>query len=145
MKTVLTYGTFDLFHIGHLNLLERLSRMGDRLIVGVSSDSFNKQKGKSSLFPYEERARIISSLYCVEYVFPELNWFQKPEDIKQYDVDVFGIGDDWKGKFDYLDEYCKVVYLPRTENISSSSLKESLQSYPKPFENKDTLDIRVNE
>jgi len=125
-KVVITYGTFDLFHIGHLNLLKRAKALGDFLIVGVSTDEFNAIKGKKSVYPYEHRAEIVRSIKYVDLVIPERNWEQKIEDIKKYNVDVFVMGDDWKGKFDYLKEYCEVVYLPRTEGISTTELKEAL-------------------
>ena len=127
MKTILTYGTFDLFHIGHVKMLQRLSELGDRLIVGVSTDSFNEIKGKQALFPYDQRAEIVSSSKYVDLVIPENSWEQKIEDIKTYDVDIFAIGEDWQGKFDYLLEYCDVQYLPRTEDISSSLVREVLK------------------
>jgi glycerol-3-phosphate cytidylyltransferase len=127
MKTVLTYGTFDLFHIGHVKMLQRLSELGDRLIVGVSTDAFNEIKGKQALFPYNQRAEIVSSNRYVDLVIPENSWEQKIEDIKKYDVDVFAIGEDWQGKFDFLQEYCEVQYLPRTEDISSSLVREVLK------------------
>ncbi|HID65919.1 MAG TPA: glycerol-3-phosphate cytidylyltransferase [Aquificaceae bacterium] len=125
-KVVITYGTFDLFHIGHLNLLKRAKSLGDYLIVGVSTDEFNEIKGKKSVFPYEHRAEIVRSIKYVDLVIPEKSWEQKIEDIKKYKVDIFVIGDDWKGKFDYLKEYCEVIYLPRTRGISTTELKETL-------------------
>ncbi|RUM31820.1 MAG: glycerol-3-phosphate cytidylyltransferase [Aquifex sp.] len=125
-KVVITYGTFDLFHIGHLNLLKRAKSLGDYLIVGVSTDEFNEIKGKKSVFPYEHRAEIVRSIKYVDLVIPEKSWEQKIEDIKKYKVDVFVMGDDWKGKFDYLKEYCEVIYLPRTQGISTTELKETL-------------------
>lgn len=126
MKTVITYGTFDLFHIGHLNMLERLRDLGDELIVGVSTDAFNTLKGKKSLFSFDERMRIIGALSCVDKVIPEHNWQQKSQDILQYQADVFGIGEDWKGRFDDLESLCQVVYLPRTPTISTTELKQVL-------------------
>ncbi|BBO14645.1 glycerol-3-phosphate cytidylyltransferase [Bradyrhizobium sp. TM102] len=123
MTTVITYGTFDLFHIGHLNVLERLRAMGDRLIVAVSTDEFNSGKGKSSCFSFEERVRIVSALRCVDLVIPESNWEQKVHDVKAHEVDIFGMGDDWAGKFDFLKPHCRVVYLPRTPAVSSTSIK----------------------
>lgn len=123
MKTVLTYGTFDIFHVGHLRILERLARLGDRLIVGVSTDLFNQSKGKSSLLTYEDRVAVVAAIRCVDLVIPEESWEQKVLDIKKYTVDIFGIGDDWAGKFDFLEEYCEVVYLPRTFGISSTKVK----------------------
>lgn len=131
MKVILTYGTFDLFHIGHLKLLERLKLMGDFLIVGVSTDEFNQEKGKSTVIPYNERAEIVKSLKVVDSVIPEFNWNQKIEDIKKHNVDLFAMGDDWNGKFDYLNEFCEVIYLPRTEGISSTDLKKKLKVFDK--------------
>ena len=127
MTTVLTYGTFDLFHIGHLNLINRLAEMGDRLIIAVSTDEFNAGKGKTSVVSYEDRARIISSIKGVDLVIPETSWEQKARDIKEHDVDIFAIGEDWTGKFDELKELCEVVYLPRTDGISSTEIKQMLR------------------
>lgn len=127
MTTVLSYGTFDLFHIGHLNLIDRLASMGDRLVVGVSTDEFNAGKGKTSVVSFEDRARIVASIKGVDAVIPEESWEQKVRDIKEHEVDVFVMGDDWTGKFDHLSEHCEVVYLPRTAGISSSSIKEMLR------------------
>ena len=127
-KVVITYGTFDLFHIGHLELLKRLSKLGDKLIVAVSTDKFNEKKGKKTIIPYKQRAKIINSIKYVDKVIPEKSWKQKRKDIKKYGVDIFAIGDDWKGEFDFLKEDCKVVYLKRTEGISSTKLKKSLSS-----------------
>lgn len=123
MKKVITYGTFDLFHIGHLNLLERLADLGDHLTVAVSTDEFNLGKGKICSMPYDERSRIVGALRCVDQVIAEESWEQKVRDVQEHHIDVFGIGDDWQGKFDYLSEYCQVVYLPRTHGISTTSLK----------------------
>ena len=128
MKTVLTYGTYDLLHYGHLNLLKRCSELGDRLIVAVSSDEFNVKKGKISAMNYETRKELVESIRFVDIVVKEDSWEQKLEDIKKYNVDVFVMGDDWRGKFDYLKEYCEVVYLPRTRGISTTLLKEVLPS-----------------
>ncbi|RLA82856.1 MAG: glycerol-3-phosphate cytidylyltransferase [Epsilonproteobacteria bacterium] len=125
-KIVLTYGTFDMFHIGHLKLLERLSKLGNKLIVAVSSDEFNLIKGKKTLIPYEQRASIVEAIKYVDMVIPEHHWEQKVEDIKKYNVDIFSMGHDWEGKFDELKEFCEVVYLPRTEGISTTQLKDSL-------------------
>lgn len=129
MKTVITYGTFDLFHVGHIRLLKRLSELGDRLIVGISSDEFNRRKGKESFFSYQERAEIVAACQYVDEVFPEHNWEQKIDDIKKYGADIFAIGDDWQGKFDFLKEYCEVVYLSRTASISTTSIKQRLSQY----------------
>lgn len=129
MKTVITYGTFDLFHIGHLKLLQRIKNLGDRLIVAVSTDEFNTLKGKKTIIPYEQRAEIVSNIKCVDLVIPENNWEQKIEDIKKYNVDIFTMGNDWEGKFDFLKEHCEVIYLDRTEGISSTQLKQTLKSF----------------
>jgi len=128
-ETIITYGTFDLFHIGHLNLLNRLKKMGTTLIVSVSSDEFNESKGKKTLIPYEQRAEIIRNIKCVDKVIPETSWDQKINDIKEYNVDIFAIGDDWEGKFDFLKDYCEVVYLKRTSDISSTEIKKSLKAF----------------
>ncbi len=128
MTTVITYGTFDLFHVGHVRLLKRLSELGDRLVVGVSSDEFNLSKGKSSFFSYEERAEILLASKYVDEVFPEYNWEQKKEDIVKYKADIFAMGNDWEGKFDELSEACKVIYLPRTKSISTTDIKKTLSS-----------------
>lgn len=128
-KTVITYGTFDMFHIGHLKLLRRLSEMGDKVIVAVSTDEFNREKGKKTLIPYDQRAAIVEAIDCVDMVIPERSWKQKVEDVNKYEVDVFAIGDDWTGKFDFLEAYCEVIYLPRTKNISTTDLKRSLKRF----------------
>lgn len=126
MKTVLTYGTFDLFHVGHLRLLERLRALGDRLVVGVSTDEFNREKGKRTVLPFSDRMEIVSALRCVDLAFPETCWEQKTEDIQRYGVTIFGMGSDWSGRFDDLKEHCNVVYLPRTDGISSSHIRKTL-------------------
>ena len=128
-KIVLTYGTFDMFHIGHLNLLNRLKSLGDKLIVAVSTDEFNSIKGKKTLIPFEQRALIVQNIKCVDMVISEENWEQKIDDIKKYNVDIFAMGDDWKGKFDFLKNHCEVIYLPRTQNISTTELKKELNKY----------------
>ena len=128
-KIVLTYGTFDMFHIGHLNLLNRLKSLGDKLIVAVSTDEFNSIKGKKTLIPFEQRALIVQNIKCVDMVISEENWEQKIDDIKKYNIDIFAIGDDWQGKFDFLKDYCEVIYLPRTQNISTTELKKELNKY----------------
>ncbi|EOA6574748.1 adenylyltransferase/cytidyltransferase family protein [Vibrio cholerae] len=128
MKTVITYGTFDLFHVGHVRLLKRLSELGERLIVGISSDEFNELKGKKSFFSYEERAEIVLSSKYVDFVFPENSWEQKREDIIKYNAHLFAMGDDWIGKFDSLMDICDVVYLPRTEDISTTKIKKTLSN-----------------
>ena len=128
-KVIITYGTFDMFHIGHLNLLKRLSERGDRLIVGVSTDEFNLLKGKKTLIPYDQRAKIVEAIDCVDLVIPENDWEQKVRDVKEYNVDTFAIGEDWKGEFDFLQEYCEVLYLERTKDISTTDLKRSLKRF----------------
>lgn len=128
-KIVITYGTFDLFHIGHLNLLKRLKSLGDKLIVAVSTDEFNELKGKKTLMPYAQRAEIVGSIKYVDEVIPEESWEQKIDDVIKYGVNIFAIGNDWSGKFDFLNKYCEVIYLERTENISSSDLKKALKSF----------------
>jgi glycerol-3-phosphate cytidylyltransferase len=125
--TVLTYGTFDLLHVGHTNLLKRARSLGDRLIVGLSVDAFCEEKGKTPIISYEDRKVILESLRFVDLVIPETCWSQKPRDVMTYDVDRFCMGDDWAGKFDDLSSLCEVIYLPRTKDISTSQLKEHLQ------------------
>lgn len=127
MKRVMTYGTFDLLHYGHINILKKSKKLGDYLIVGLSSDEFNEIKGKKSVMSYEERKEILDNIKYVDKVIKESNWEQKIEDIIKYNIDIFVIGDDWEGKFDYLKEYCEVVYLPRTKSISTTLLKEILE------------------
>ncbi len=126
MKTVLTYGTFDLFHIGHLNILKNARSLGDRLIVGLSTEEFNSIKGKQTIVPYGHRKQILESIRYVDLVIPENSWEQKITDIQQHTVSVLAMGDDWRGKFDFLQPHCDVVYFARTDDISSSTLKEDI-------------------
>lgn len=126
LRKVLTYGTFDLFHVGHVRLLERLRALGDHLTVAVSTDEFNGVKGKKTVVPYASRAEIVAALRCVDAVIPEHDWAQKAPDIQTHAIHVFGMGNDWEGKFDELKAYCEVVYLPRTEGISSTLVKTTL-------------------
>lgn len=128
MKKVITYGTFDLLHYGHINLLKRAKSLGDYLIVGLSTNEFNmNEKNKDCYFDYDKRKSLLEALRYVDLVIPEENWEQKLSDIQNLNVDVFVIGDDWNGKFDYLkDKGVEVVYLPRTEEISTSKIKEDL-------------------
>lgn len=128
-RTVITYGTFDLFHIGHLKILQRAKMLGDRLIVGISTDDFNLKKNKKTVIPYHERAEIISKIKYVDHVLPECSWEQKSNDIVKHNVDVFVMGHDWEGKFDFLSEYCEVTYLPRTKGISTTKIKTHLQQW----------------
>lgn len=127
MKRVITYGTFDVLHYGHINLLKRAKALGDYLIVGLSSDKFNKLKNKESYYSYDERKNIIEACRYVDLVIPEENWEQKIGDIQRYQADIFVMGDDWEGKFDYLKEYCDVIYLPRTPEVSSTKTKNYLK------------------
>jgi glycerol-3-phosphate cytidylyltransferase len=126
---VLTYGTFDLFHYGHLRLLERLKAMGSHLTVGVSTDEFNRRKGKQSLIPFYQRIEIVKSVRFVDEVFAENTWEQKADDIKVYEAQILGMGDDWKGAFDHLaSSTTRVVYLDRTAGVSSTTLRSILES-----------------
>lgn len=126
MKKVITYGTFDLLHWGHINLLKRAKDLGDYLIVAISTDEFNKLKNKKSYHNYENRKLILESIKYVDEVIPEDNWEQKIHDVTNNNVDIFVMGDDWQGKFDFLMDYCKVIYLPRTDGISTTKIKEDL-------------------
>lgn len=126
MKKVITYGTFDLFHYGHVNLLKRAKALGDYLIVALSTDDFNLIKNKTAHFSYEKRKEILEAIRYVDEVIPEENWEQKVTDIKKYNIDIFVIGDDWAGKFDFLKEFCEVIYLPRTQGISTTKIKHDL-------------------
>lgn len=128
MKKVITYGTFDLLHYGHVNLLRRAKEQGDYLIVALSTDEFNwNEKQKVCYFDYEKRKQLLEAIRYVDLVIPENSWEQKIEDVKEFKVDTFVIGDDWAGKFDFLKEYCEVVYLSRTPEISTTQIKENLK------------------
>lgn len=126
MKKVLTYGTFDLLHYGHINLLRRARELGDHLTVAISTDEFNLGKGKKCVFPFEERRQILESIRYVDKVIPEICWEQKITDVQEHNIDIFVMGNDWAGKFDFLKEFCEVIYLPRTDGISTSQIKETL-------------------
>jgi len=127
MKKVITYGTFDLLHYGHINILRRAKALGDYLIVGLSTDEFNtNSKGKKTYFSYEERKKLLESIRYVDLVIPEENWEQKRNDIKEFKIDTFVIGNDWEGKFDDLKDLCEVTYLPRTPEISTTKIKRDL-------------------
>ncbi|MBI5662649.1 MAG: adenylyltransferase/cytidyltransferase family protein [Ignavibacterium album] len=128
-KTAITYGTFDLFHYGHLRLFQRIKEFSDYLIVAVSTDEFNQLKGKKTIIPFENRIEIVKNIRYVDKVIAEESWDQKLNDIKNYNVNFLVMGDDWKGKFDELNNYCEVIYLPRTDGISSSLLKNSLSGF----------------
>lgn len=126
LKKVITYGTFDLLHWGHINLLKRAKDLGDYLIVAISSDQFNTIKEKEAYHSFENRKMILEAIRYVDEVIAEDNWEQKVKDVQKHGIDVFVMGDDWEGKFDFLTEYCDVVYLPRTEGISTSQIKTEL-------------------
>ena len=128
MKKVITYGTFDLLHYGHINLLRRAKALGDYLIVALSTDDFNLLKGKKSFFTFEQRKALLEAVKYVDLVIEEKTWEQKRSDVHKYDVDIFVMGDDWEGKFDFLrDEGVEVVYLERTPEISTTQIKSSLR------------------
>lgn len=129
MRRVITYGTFDLLHYGHINLLRRAKEQGDYLVVALSTDHFNTDlKGKKCYFSYEERKKMLEAIRYVDLVIPEDNWEQKMTDVDKYDIDVFVMGNDWEGKFDFLKEKCEVVYLPRTPEISTTKIKADLMT-----------------
>ena len=131
MKKVITYGTFDLFHVGHLNLLKRAKALGDYLVVAVSSDEFNALKGKKAYHSLEDRVAILEAIGFVDEVIVEDGWDQKASDVQNHEIDVFVMGDDWNGHFDYLNELCEVIYLPRTEGISTTKIKNDLKEFKK--------------
>ncbi len=127
MRIILTYGTFDLLHIGHINLLRRARALGDKLIVGLSTDEFNRdEKSKSCVNSYADRKVILESLRFVDQVIPEECWEQKATDVEKHAADVFTIGDDWEGHFDFLKDKCEVIYLTRTTNISTTEIKQAI-------------------
>lgn len=130
MKIVITYGSFDLLHYGHINLLRRAKEYGDYLIVGLSTDEFNhNEKHKKCYFSYEHRKLLLESIRYVDKVIPETCWEQKISDIHQYNAEIFVMGDDWAGKFDYLEnEGTRVIYLPRTPEISTTQIKSDLKN-----------------
>lgn len=129
MRRIITYGTFDLLHYGHINLLERAKKMGDYLIVGLSTNEFNEIKNKKCYFSYEERKRLLEAIRYVDLVIPEENWEQKSRDIQLYQADVLVMGDDWTGKFDELKKYCEVIYLGRTPEVSTTKIKRELKMF----------------
>ena len=127
MKRVITYGTFDLLHYGHINLLRRAKELGDYLVVVLSTDEFNwNEIQKKCYFSYEDRKKMLEAIRYVDLVVPEENWDQKRSDVQKYNIDTFVMGDDWKGKFDFLKDLCEVVYLPRTPDISTTQIKKDL-------------------
>ncbi|WEG73785.1 glycerol-3-phosphate cytidylyltransferase [Vagococcus intermedius] len=127
MRKVITYGTFDLLHKGHVNILRRAKEQGDHLTVVLSSDEFNALKGKKAYTSYEDRKFILEAIRYVDQVIPETTWEQKISDVVDNEIDIFVMGHDWEGKFDFLKEYCEVLYLPRTEGISTTKIKEDLK------------------
>lgn len=131
MKRIITYGTFDVLHFGHINLLKRAKALGDYLIVALSSDEFNSIKNKKSYYNYEQRKKILEACRYVDLVIPENNWEQKISDINDFKVDTFVMGDDWQGKFDFLKDYCEVIYLPRTPDVSSTQTKQYIKQKKK--------------
>ena len=128
MKRILTYGTFDLLHYGHIRLLKRAKALGDYLVVALSTEEFNELKGKKTYHNYETRKEMLEAIRYVDLVIPEENWEQKANDLKEYHIDTVVMGGDWAGseKFEYLKEYCEVVYLDRTEGISTTKIKKEL-------------------
>ncbi|WP_271397022.1 glycerol-3-phosphate cytidylyltransferase [Salinicoccus roseus] len=126
MKKVITYGTFDLIHMGHINILRRAKEMGDYLVVAISTDEFNTMKHKQAYYSYEQRKQILEAIRYVDEVIPENTWDQKVQDVKEHDIDIFVMGHDWEGEFDFLKEYCEVIYLPRTEGVSTTKTKQDL-------------------
>ncbi|MBK3495601.1 glycerol-3-phosphate cytidylyltransferase [Viridibacillus sp. YIM B01967] len=128
MKKVITYGTFDLLHVGHVNILRRAKDLGDYLVVAISSDEFNALKGKKAYYSFEDRKTILEAIEYVDEVIPEHTWEQKIQDVKDHNIDTFVMGHDWEGKFDFLSDYCEVIYLPRTEGISTTKIKKDLNA-----------------
>lgn len=126
MKKVITYGTFDLLHWGHIRLLERARQLGDHLTVVLSTDEFNQSKGKQAFHNYEQRKYLLEAIKHVDIVIPETNWDQKITDIQTNQIDIFVMGNDWEGQFDFLSDYCEVCYLMRTKNISTTYIKQQL-------------------
>ena len=126
MRRVITYGTFDTLHFGHIRLLQRARALGDYLIVGLSSDEFNKKKDKKAFHSWSERKYLLEALRAVDLVIPEESWEQKRKDVKLYHVNTFTMGDDWENKFDFLSDLCDVVYLPRTRDISSTTIRTAI-------------------
>lgn len=132
MRRVITYGTYDLLHYGHIELLRRARALGDYLVVALSSDEFNAGKDKKAYFPYADRKRMLEAIRYVDLVIPEHTWEQKVDDIQRYHIDTFVMGDDWTGKFDELREHCEVVYLTRTPEISTTQIKANISGLTRP-------------
>lgn len=127
MRKVITYGTFDLLHYGHINLLRRARELGDYLVVALSTDEFNGLKNKKAYYSYNKRKMLLEAIRYVDEVIPESTWEQKRDDVKRLGIDVFVMGDDWKGKFDFLADMCEVVYFPRTPEISTTQVKSDIK------------------
>lgn len=146
MQTVITYGTFDLFHYGHVRILKRCRSLGERLVVGLSTDEFNKIKGKETIIPFSQRKEVLESVRYVDAVFPEDDWGQKREDIEREKASILAMGGDWAGKFDYLRDIVDVVYLPRTQYISTTNLKNIISVFIKEdvFYLKNTLESALS-
>ena len=132
LRRIITYGTFDLLHYGHIHLLRRARQCGDYLVVALSTDEFNRiEKNKNCYFPYEQRKLLLESIRYVDLVIPEENWQQKVIDVQKYEIHTFVMGEDWKGKFDFLKEHgCEVIYLPRTPEISTTQIKDDFSKLP---------------
>ena len=130
MRRIITYGTFDLLHYGHIRLLQRCKAQGDYLVVALSTDEFNAGKGKKSYFSYEDRKNMLEAIRYVDLVIPADTWEQKRTDVQKYHIDAFVMGDDWTGKFDFLSDQCEVIYLPRTPEISTTQIKNDLGTVP---------------
>jgi len=130
VKRVLTYGTFDLLHHGHIRILQRAKDLGDYLVVAVSTDEFNEGKGKKAFHDYQTRKEIVEAIRYVDLVIPEYSWDQKIDDIQKYSIDIVVMGDDWadSDRFDYLKEHCELIFLPRTDGISTTGIKEDLSA-----------------
>ena len=128
MKKIITYGTFDLLHVGHINILKRAKDLGDYLVVAVSTDEFNSLKHKEAYHSYEDRKLILEAIKYVDEVIPENTWDQKREDVKNHNIDTFVMGHDWEGEFDFLKDLCEVIYLPRTEGVSTTKIKKDLNN-----------------
>jgi len=127
LKKVITYGTFDLLHIGHINILKKAKAHGDYLVVGLSTDSFNRIKHKDAVYSYQDRKKILEAIRYVDEVIPEESWEQKQKDIVEHDISTLIMGDDWQGEFDALNAYCEVIYLARTPEISTTLIKKGIK------------------
>jgi|SRR5690625_1213246 len=135
LKKIITYGTFDLIHTGHINILRRAKEMGDYLIVAISTDDFNSLKNKKAYHTFKNRKVVLEAIRYVDEVIPESSWSQKINDVVVHNIDIFVIGDDWEGEFDFLKEYCEVVYLPRTIGVSTTKIKRDLYKVKDHYKN----------